>query len=138
MISLIQTYEQAGLLLQPGELPDFLPVALEYASTQPPAEARAFLAELAHLLRVIFTALLKRQSAYASVLAALLDLAGERAEKVRLPDEPSLDEAWAEPLAFDGCSSAGQSRPGVTPASQPIRIVRSEPRPAGASLGARP
>jgi nitrate reductase delta subunit len=138
MISLIQTYEQAGLLLQPGELPDFLPVALEYASTQPPAEARAFLAELAHLLRVIFTALLKRQSAYASVLAALLDLAGERAEKVRLPDEPSLDEAWAEPLAFDGCSSAGQSRPGVTQATQPIRIVRPEPRPAAASLGARP
>jgi nitrate reductase delta subunit len=138
MISLIQTYEEAGLDLQPGELPDFLPVALEYASTQPAAEARAFLSELAHLLRVVFTALLRRESPYASVLAALLDLAGEKAEKVKLPEEPALDDAWAEPLAFDGCSSAGQARPGAGATTQPIRIVRPEGLPAGASLGARP
>ena len=133
MISLAQTYEQAGLYLQPGELPDFLPVALEYASTQPPADARAFLGEVAHLLRVIFTALVKRESPYASVLAALLDLAGEKAEKVKLPDELALDEAWAEPAAFDGCSSAGQSRPG---APQAIQIVK--PPRAAVAQGARP
>ncbi len=124
MISLAQTYEQAGLYLQPGELPDYLPVALEYASTQPPAEARAFLGEIAHLLRVIFTALVKRRSPYASALAALLDLAGTKAEKVRLPEEKPLDDDWAEPAAFDGCSTAGQGRPG---APQPIRIVKSHP-----------
>ena len=139
MISLAQTYEQAGLYLAPGELPDFLPVALEYASTQPAAEARAFLSEIAHLLRVVFTALVQRESPYASVLAALLDLAGERAEKVKLADEVPLDEAWAEPAAFDGCSSAGQARPG-TP--QPIQIVKpSSVVPAArsaASQGARP
>jgi nitrate reductase delta subunit len=136
MISLAQTYEQAGLFLRPGELPDFLPVALEYASTQPPAEARAFLGEVAHLLRVIFTALVKRESPYASVLAALLDLAGERAEKVKLPEELALDEAWAEPAAFDGCSSAGQARPG-TP--QPIQIVKTPPAMRGnATQGVRP
>jgi nitrate reductase delta subunit len=136
MISLAQTYEQAGLFLRPGELPDFLPVALEYASTQPPAEARAFLGEVAHLLRVIFTALVKRESPYASVLAALLDLAGERAEKVKLPEELALDEAWAEPAAFDGCSSAGQARPD-TP--QPIQIVKTPPAMRGnATQGVRP
>jgi nitrate reductase delta subunit len=136
MISLAQTYEQAGLYLRPGELPDFLPVALEYASTQPPGQARAFLAEIAHLLRVIFTALVKRESPYASVLAALLDLAGEKAEKVKLPEELALDEAWAEPAAFDGCSSAGQARPG-TP--QPIQIVKSPPAMRShATQGARP
>jgi nitrate reductase molybdenum cofactor assembly chaperone NarJ/NarW len=136
MISLIQTYEQAGLFLQPGELPDFLPVALEYASTQPPEQARAFLAELAHLLRVIFTALLKSESLYAPVLAALLDLAGERVEKVKLPEEVPLDEAWAEPIAFDGCSSAGQSAPARPGAVQPIRIVT--PQRQEAARGARP
>src|SRR5512134_1136346 len=40
MIDLVQTYEKAGLLLGPHELPDHLAVALEYASTQPPKEAR--------------------------------------------------------------------------------------------------
>jgi nitrate reductase delta subunit len=145
MVSLVQTYEQAGLHLQPGELPDFLPVALEYASTQPPAAARAFLGEVAHLLRVIHAALARRGSPYASVLAALLDLAGEKVEKparLEQPDEPALDEAWAEPAAFGGCSSAGQASPGVP---QPIRIVKSSSTagaaPAtrsAASQGARP
>ena len=140
MIALIQTYEQAGLELAPGELPDFLPVVLEFASTQPPAQARAFLAEFAHLLRTIFSALLKRGSAYASVLAALLDLAGERAERVELPDERALDDEWAEPAAFGGCSSAGQASPARSGAAQPIRIVKPRIPAAHAptSPGARP
>jgi nitrate reductase delta subunit len=124
MIDLAQTYARAGLHLSEGELPDYLPVVLEFASTQPPAAARAFLAETAHIVRAIFSALLKRNSGYASVLAAVLDLAGERAEPVTLADEPPLDESWEEPAAFGGCSSAGQSRPGQP---QPIHIVRPAP-----------
>ncbi|MGL4808076.1 MAG: nitrate reductase molybdenum cofactor assembly chaperone, partial [Giesbergeria sp.] len=42
MIDLAQTFEAAGLYLAEGEMPDHLPVVLEYASTQPPREARAF------------------------------------------------------------------------------------------------
>ncbi|PRD64162.1 nitrate reductase molybdenum cofactor assembly chaperone [Malikia granosa] len=124
MIDLIQTYEQAGLLLGDDELPDHLPVLLEFASTQPALQAREFLGEIAHIVRVVFSALLKRQSPYASVLAAVLDLAGEKAEPVPVAPEPELDESWAEPEAFDGCSSAGQAKPGAV---QPIRIVKSSP-----------
>jgi nitrate reductase molybdenum cofactor assembly chaperone NarJ/NarW len=125
MVDLQQTYERAGLQLAPGELPDHLAVVLEYASTQPAAEARDFLAETAHIVRAIFSALQRRQSAYASVLAAVLELAGERAEAVDIPPEPGLDEDWAEPEAFGGCSSAGQSRPEQP---QPIHIVRKQTR----------
>jgi nitrate reductase delta subunit len=121
MIDLVQTYERAGLLLTDGELPDHLPVVLEYASTQPPEAAREFLRELSHIVRAIFTATLDRGSPYASLLAAVLELAGERAERVTLPPEPELDESWAEPEAFGGCSSAGQSRPEQP---QPIHIHR--------------
>lgn len=128
MVDLVRTYEAAGLLLAPGELPDHLSVVLQFASTQPPAQARAFLGEFAHILQVIFGALLRRQSPYASVLAALLDLAGERAQAVKLPDEPGLDESWealdaewAEPIAFGGCSTQGQASPGQP---QPIQVVK--------------
>ncbi len=123
MIDLAQTYEKAGLYLAEGEMPDHLPVALEYASTQPPAEAKAFLSETANILNVIFNALEKRESRYASVLGALLDLAGERARPVTIADEPPIDESWAEPVAFDGCSTSGQSRPGQP---QPVHIVRTQ------------
>jgi nitrate reductase delta subunit len=131
MIDLAQTYERAGLYLAPGELPDYLPAVLEFVSTQPPREARAFLGEIAHLINAIFDALLKRGSRYACVLGALLDLAGEKARPVEQPAEPSLDESWIEPAAFDGCSTQGQARPGDP---QPIRIVRKAGTPSqGAS-----
>ena len=132
MIDLAQTFEKAGLYLAPGEMPDHLPVVLEFASTQPPREARAFLGEMAHILNAIFSALHKRGSRYASALGALIELAGEKAAAVPLPDEVPIDESWAEPMAFDGCSTAGQSRPGQ---AQPIQIQR---KTAGTAAGARP
>ena len=135
MVDLIKTYELAGLYLGEGELPDYLPVVLEYASTQPPAQAAAFLREIAHIVQVIFSALLKRRSPYASVVAAVLDLAGEKAQAVKLPDEPGLDETWEEPAAFGGCSTQGQAKPGQP---QPIQIMKG-PQSAARNLtpGAR-
>jgi nitrate reductase delta subunit len=122
MVDLAQTYERAGLRFLAGELPDYLPAVLEFASTQPPEQAREFLRETAHIVQAIFTALLERRSPYASVLAAVLDLAGERPQAVALPAEPTLDESWAEPEAFGGCTARGQSRPDE---AQPVHIVRT-------------
>lgn len=121
MVDLGQTYERAGLVLQGQELPDHLGVVLEFASTQPPAVAREFLGEMAHILRSIFSALLQRRSPYASVLAAVLELAGEAAEAVPVVPDEALDEAWAEPPAFGGCPPQGPA----SSAPQPIRVVRS-------------
>jgi nitrate reductase delta subunit len=121
MIDLIQTYEQAGLHLGDTELPDYLPVVLEFISTQSPAVAQEFLGEMAHILNAVFSALLKRESPYACVLAAVLELAGEKPQAVKVQADEPLDEAWAEPPAFDGCSTRGQAAPGQP---QPIHIVR--------------
>jgi nitrate reductase delta subunit len=129
LVDLRQTYERAGLHLSTHELPDHLPVVLEFASTQPDKVAREFLGEMAHILNAIFSALLERGSPYASVIAAVLELAGEKAQAVPVPEEPALDEAWAEPPAFDGCSTRGQGKP---EAPQPIHIVRKTPASGGA------
>jgi len=126
MVDLAQTYDRAGLQFVPGELPDYLPVVLEFASTQPPAQAREFLRETAHIVQAIFSALLERGSPYASVLAAVLDLAGERAQKVKVAAEPAIDDSWAEPEAFGGCTSKGQSRPNE---EQPVHLVRPHRAP---------
>jgi len=123
MIDLVQTYEKAGLYLSADELPDHLGAVLEFASTQPAALAKAFLGEVAHILNAIFSALLKRESPYASVVAAVLELAGQKAQAVPFTADEPMDEAWAEPEAFNGCSSRGQSRPGQ---AQPIHIVRRD------------
>jgi nitrate reductase delta subunit len=121
MIDLAQTFEKAGLFLAPGEMPDYLPVVLEYTSTQPPREAKAFLSEMAHIFNAIFAALQQRDTRYASVLGALLELAGEKARPVLVTPDESLDASWEEPMAFDGCSTQGQSHPQQP---QPIHLVR--------------
>ena len=81
-------------------------------------EARAFLGEMAHIFTAIFSALRERASPYASVLGALLELAGEKAQAVALAAEPALDETWVEPPVFDGCSTRGQAKPGQPPELQ--------------------
>ena len=129
MIDLAQTYEKAGLFLAEGELPDYLPVVLEFVSTQPPREARAFLSEMSHIFNAIFSGLRQRDKRYASVLGALLELAGEKAQAIKPAVEEALDESWAEPVVFDGCSTKGQAKPGQ---AQPIHIVRAPKAAQGA------
>jgi nitrate reductase delta subunit len=121
MVDLVQTYEKAGLMLAPEELPDHLCVVLEFASTQTPALAQSFLGEMAHILTSIFSALVQRGSPYAAVVAAVLELAGHRVQAVAIAADESIDASWEEPEAFGGCSTKGQSKPGDP---QPIHIVR--------------
>jgi nitrate reductase delta subunit len=124
MIDLRQTYAKAGLELEPGELPDYLPAVLEFASTQPAGVARDFLAEMAHILNAMHAALVQRASPYAAVIGAVLEIAGAPIETTTVADEEPIDQAWAEPEPFGGCSSAGQQRPDQP---QPIHIVRKTP-----------
>ena len=123
MIDLAQTYEKAGLFLGPDEMPDYLPVVLEFVSTQPPKEARAFLSEMAHIFNAIFNALQQRNSPYASVLGALLELSGEKAHPVKVVQDEPIDTTWEEPVVFDGCSVKGQGKPNQT---QPIHFVKTD------------
>lgn len=121
MVDLRQTYERAGLELAAGELPDHLGVVLEFASTQSDAIATEFLGEMAHILNALHGALLERSSPYAAIPAAVLELAGSRLEPVPLDrDDEPLDESWAEPAAFDGCTAKGQAKPGQP---QPLHFV---------------
>ncbi|TXT41283.1 MAG: nitrate reductase 1 delta subunit [Comamonadaceae bacterium] len=133
MIDLTQTYEKAGLFLAEGELPDYLPVVLEYASTQPTQEARAFLGEMVHILNAIFSALQQRNTPYASVLGTLIELSGEKAQAVKVTADESLDAAWEEPVVFDGCSVKGQGKPDQP---QPIHFVKTNAANAAAIAGA--
>jgi len=120
MVDLKSIYEQAGFELSARELPDYLPVLLEYLSCRDLAEARAMLTDCAHILRTIGRSLIARKSGYAAVLQALLLIAGERpinAAKVPPVRErtEALDRDWAEEPAFAGAPMTAPSArtPGV-------------------------
>jgi len=120
MVELKRRYEHAGFELATRELPDHLPVVLEYLSCRDVAEARDVLLDCAHLLKRIGAALIARESSYAAVLQALLVIAGETpVDPAAVPravdrDENS-DSDWFEQPAFGGEPPAGGTRAGRSP-----------------------
>ena len=107
MVSLLETYRAGGFEPATSELPDHLPVLLEYLATRPAAEAREMLADAAHILAALEARLARRDSPYAAVFAALVQLAGTTAdgaavaELLREPetdpqDLAALDAVWEE------------------------------------------
>ena len=61
-----------------AELPDFLPLFLEFLSTLPAAEACEMLGQPAHIFAALAERLRKRESAYEAVFRALVALAAAK------------------------------------------------------------
>lgn len=92
MVDLLQMYQESGFELVGSELPDHLPVLLEYLSTRDNAEARAILADAGAIIAALADRLKRRETPYAGILAALAEFAEA---------EPSTEQAaalMAEPL----------------------------------------
>jgi nitrate reductase delta subunit len=125
MVELGKLYASRGLELSARELPDHLPVFLEFLSLLAPDAAAALLGEAGHVLTALRERLTKRRSPYAAVLAALVELADAAADAEALnallsepEDDPddlaALDRVWAEaPVSFgqdqeSGCPRAAE------------------------------
>jgi nitrate reductase delta subunit len=129
MVDLAALYRGRGFEAAGNELPDYLPLFLEYVSTLPVSEAKDQLAETADVLRSIGDGLARRGSRYCSVLATLLAVSGERGLSERLAPRPqgsdeasgeALDRVWMdEPVVFGGAAAA--------PAVQPVQFYRRRP-----------
>lgn len=110
MIDLGEQYMEAGFFLDASELPDFVPVFLEYVSCLPAAEAREMLAQPVHVFAALAERLDKRGTDYAAIFHGLVALAGVRPEAAavaevdeRTPaEEPAaIDDEWEEaPVSF--------------------------------------
>ncbi|MCA3449767.1 MAG: nitrate reductase molybdenum cofactor assembly chaperone [Rhodobacter sp.] len=107
MVSLIETYREAGFEPATTELPDHLPVLLEFLSTRPSLEAQETLADAAHIFDALVTRLVRRESSYDAAFAALSQLAGGQADieavagMLAQPDDDptdltALDAVWEE------------------------------------------
>jgi len=80
MVSLLERYRAAGFDTAANELPDYLPLFLEFLSFQEAQEAREMLAETVPILQAIAERLEGRKSGYAAIFDALVALAGPRLE----------------------------------------------------------
>jgi nitrate reductase delta subunit len=126
MVDLLQVYEQAGLQMTVRQLPDYLPVFLDFVSTHEGKSAREHLGEVAPLLADIGEGLARRVSPWKPLVDVLLTLAGEAPVADR--DQPvedeelapaALDAAWEAAPAFDACPPSTHRSE-----TQPIHLVR--------------
>ena len=147
MVSLIETYREGGFEPATTELPDHLPVLLEFLSTRPFAEVQETLADAAHILDALAARLVRRDSGYAAAFAALSQLADTQAdaeavaEMLAQPDDDptdlaALDAVWEEtevtfgPDPNAGCPQvrdmlAAMDKPGFNPTPAPQPLNRS-------------
>lgn len=102
MLELRQRYLEAGMEPVGDELPDHLPLLLEYLSCRSLAETRSTIGEIAHVLRQLGNTLLKRNSHYAAVMAALLAIGGEKGLDANavVPPPEDIDREWEQKPAF--------------------------------------
>ena len=107
MVDLLDTYRAGGFDLVSTELPDHLPILLEFLSTRPLDEAKEMLEDAGHILAALAERLHRRTSPYAAVLAALAEFAGVEASSEMVKellsikdDDPedleALDDVWEE------------------------------------------
>lgn len=68
LVELGEHYKGGGFAVRPGELPDYLPLVLEYAATLDEAQARFFLADAAKVTGPLAERLEQAQSPWAPLL----------------------------------------------------------------------
>ncbi|SFM98189.1 respiratory nitrate reductase chaperone NarJ [Izhakiella capsodis] len=123
MVDLLSCYEQAGLVLSERELPDYLPLYLEYLSVQPEKDARQGIDDIAPILALITARLRHQNSQYAALFAELLAWIDYQADSEQLNKQvhqegddrspAALDAVWQEEQVrflseSGGCDSAQQ------------------------------
>ena len=100
MVDLMAQYERHGLLLDSHELPDHLPLYLEYLAQLPEEEALGGLRDVAPILGLLSARLQQRESRYAVLFELLLKLANTQVDSQKV----------AEKIADEARDAAGAGR----------------------------
>ena len=108
MVNLLAQYREAGLDIGVKELPDYLPLYLEFLSTQGEHNAKLGLEEIAPVLAVLQCRLEQRSSNYAGLFSTLLALSEanidlsdikQQIKSEKRDDTPkALDKVWEEEM----------------------------------------
>ncbi len=147
MVELAQVYRAHGFEIDTVELPDYLPLFLEFLSSLPLQEALGWLEDVGHVLQLLHARLSGRNSRFAVVMEPLVRLAGMVPEEAvqqqvakEVPDDTpeALDRAWVDaPVTFGqeqgGCdANQHTSKIQQHDAAQPLRWQENRSKQTGA------
>ncbi len=137
MVDLIEHYKEKGLEVSTRELPDYIPLFLEYLSLCETKEAQDTLGEVVHIMAALAAKLKKKGSGYNSVFRALEKLTNvkideEFVRQALIEDEArddsleALDKEWEDTPAFNGVGDDCSTCPSATPPG----FVSEQPKPS--------
>ncbi|MBU2533249.1 MAG: nitrate reductase molybdenum cofactor assembly chaperone [Alphaproteobacteria bacterium] len=132
MVDLAQHYEQNGFIAASRELPDFLPLFLEFLSVIPADEATKLLDDPIEIIATLDERLRRRGSSYRAVFQALRAISRATIDPARLADltaqiemEPddleALDKEWEETAVRFGPGAEDNAACGRTRLATRIR-----------------
>ncbi|MFZ1493403.1 MAG: nitrate reductase molybdenum cofactor assembly chaperone [Candidatus Competibacter denitrificans] len=143
MVNLLEVYRRHGFELDARELPDYLPLFLEYLAQRPAEEALDLLADTAHVLTLLGARLAERGNNYHTVFDALTVLVDEPEDSAGIrqqaategPDQTvvNMDQIWEEEAVtfLNNPDSCASGRPASSP--QPVQwLPRSGAMPPAA------
>ncbi len=137
MVDLVDAYRRNGFVLDARELPDYLPLLLEYLSQRPQAEARDWLHHIGHIAGMLAARAAERELPHAVLLEILVE-AGEgkvnlavlrqrASEEVRDDTAEAMDKLWEEEaVRFGAEAPSDDCKP---PHRSPARAVHRETQP---------
>jgi nitrate reductase molybdenum cofactor assembly chaperone NarJ/NarW len=127
MVNLLKQYKAAGLDIGVRELPDYIPLFLEFASTQGDKNAKTWLQDIAPILALLAVRLEQRDCNYSALFNALVSLSEMEIDIINLREKVSkekrddtnkaLDKVWEEEAvtfggdAINGGCPSNQSKP---------------------------
>jgi len=93
MVDLMEEYKKHGLVMVGSDLPDYVPLFLEFLSQQTEEEGARLLGDAVHVLAHIGRKLAANGSAYACIFTVLQELSPVVAEELSEPPVRDMDEA---------------------------------------------
>jgi len=136
MVDLMALYEAKGFSIGVQELPDYIPLYLEFLAQGEELDAREGLADVHHILALLSARLQERSSTYHHLFDALLMIAGvkpdlqsmrEKVASEERDDTPqALDKVWEEEAITFGLGDDSQPCPSSAP---PTPIIEKPPEP---------
>lgn len=112
MVDLMNSYREAGLEISRHELPDYIPLFLEFLATQGDDNAREWLGQVDHIFALLMCRLEQRGSPYSLLFELLLELADSDIDVPALRQQldgeqrddtaEALDKVWEEEVVTFG------------------------------------
>ena len=123
MVDLMNVYKTNGFENNSEQLPDYIPLYLEFLSEQEATFAQEWLGDICHLMTMLSERLIERECYYSSLFDSLIDISGVTVDREEIAAAVSkeqrddtveaIDQEWEDkeikfddPVAGD-CSSTG-------------------------------